>query len=337
MIRIAIDAMGGDLAPDAIISGAVASLKMVEDTRLDLYGPESLLREKLKAYSYDTDRITVNDAPEVISLHESPVMAIRRKKDSSIVRALRAVKENEADAFLSAGSSGAILAGGQLIVGRGDNIQRAPLGALIPTKKGICLLLDCGANVDAKPEWLVQFAKMGAIYMREVVGVRNPSVGLVNIGAEEEKGNALVKETMPMLRACQDLNFTGSCEARDIVDGSCDIVVCDAFVGNCVMKMYEGVGSMLLSEVKGVIKSNLLTMLGGMMIAGSLKKTLVRFDAKRYGGAPVLGLKGLVVKVHGNTDGSEIGYAIRQCVDFVKADVTEKIISAMRADNEKEN
>lgn len=340
MVRIAIDCMGGDNSPSAIVKGALASLNKTADTKLFLFGPEATIKSELtKASELGVSnetlsaRVEIVDAPDVISLHEAPVIAIRRKKDSSIVKALHFIKEGNADAFVSAGSSGAVLAGGQLIIGRAKGVPRPPFGALIPTSKGVSLLLDSGANIDAKPEWLVQYAKMGTIYMQEVVGIKNPTVGLVNVGAEEEKGNALVKETMPLLKEVKDINFIGSCEARDISFGACDVIICDAFVGNCILKMYEGVGKMLLSEIKGAIKSNLLSLIGGALIKGSLKNTLSKFDAKQYGGAPVLGLKGLVVKVHGNTDGREITHAIQQCYDFVKADAVNKIAASIEAEN----
>ena len=339
MVRIAIDCMGGDNSPSAIVKGALDSLNKTADTKLFLFGPEATIKSELAragelGVSAETlsSRVEIVDAPDVISLHEAPVIAIRRKKDSRIVKALHFIKEGNADAFISAGSSGAVLAGGQLIVGRAKGVPRPPFGALIPTSKGVSLLLDSGANIDAKPEWLVQYAKMGTIYMKEVVGIKNPTVGLVNVGAEEEKGNALVKETMPLLKEVKDINFIGSCEARDIAFGACDVIICDAFVGNCILKMYEGVGKMLLSEIKGAIKSSLLSLIGGALIKGSLKNTLKKFDAKQYGGAPVLGLKGLVVKVHGNTDGREITHAIQQCYDFVKADAVNKIAASIEAE-----
>ena len=253
------------------------------------------------------------------------------------MRGMQFVKEGKADALISAGSSGAILAGAQLIVGRIRGIYRPPLAALIPTRRGVCLLTDCGANVDASPEWLLQFAKMGSIYLREMLGAERPSVGLVNIGAEEEKGNRLVKEAMPLLRADEELNFQGSVEARDIVEGSCDVVVADAFVGNVVLKMYEGVGKMLLTEIKDCLKqSGPITLLGAALIRKSLKKGLSKFDAKRYGGAPILGLKGLVVKVHGNTDGTELKHAVRQCADFCRRDIVGKIERSLLAEKSEE-
>ncbi len=339
MVKIAIDCMGGDNSPTAIVKGALDSLSKTADTKLFLFGPEDTIRSELTkaqelGISKETleSRVEIVDAPDVISLHEAPVIAIRRKKDSSIVKALHFIKEGNADAFISAGSSGAVLAGGQLIVGRAKGVPRPPFGALIPTSSGVSLLLDSGANIDAKPEWLVQYAKMGTIYMREVVGIKNPTVGLVNVGAEEEKGNMLVKETMPLLKEVKDINFIGSCEARDIAFGACDVIICDAFVGNCILKMYEGVGKMLLSEITGAIKSSPISLIGGALIKGSLKNTMKKFDAKQYGGAPVLGLKGLVVKVHGNTDGREITHAIQQCYDFVRADAVNKIAASIEAE-----
>lgn len=325
MIRIAIDAMGGDNAPDAILKGAVEALKENTDVQIILFGPEQTLREKLQAMKADFSRLEIVDAQDVITLHEAPVLAVRRKKESSLVKALYYVRDRHADALISAGSSGAILAGGQLIIKRLPGVERPPLGAIIPTEKGVSLLVDCGANVDAKPEWLRQFALMGTIYMREMLGIKNPSVGLVNIGAEEEKGNALVKESMTLLKDTADIRFKGSVEARDIPFGEADIIIADAFVGNVVLKMYEGTSRLLMKKIKAAMKSSPLSMLGALLVLPGLKKTLKTFDAKKYGGAPLLGLNGLVVKVHGNTDGREITHAVRQSADFVKADVVHKI------------
>ncbi len=326
MVRIAIDVMGGDNGPEAMIKGAVESLSKVPDTKLFLFGPESRMKEILSGYQYDPERIELVDAPDVVSLHESPVMAVRRKKDSSIVKGMHFVKDGHADAIISSGSTGAVLAGGQLIVGRIKGIQRPPLGALIPTQKGLSLLVDCGANVDAKPDWLVQFAEMGSIYIQNMLGIKNPTVGLVNIGAEEEKGNNLVKESMKLLKEKKDINFIGSVEARDIAEGNCDVIVADAFVGNVVLKMYEGVSKMLLSEITSALKNNgPVTLLGAAMIKGSLKKSLKKFSTKDAGGAPILGLRGLVVKIHGNTDGSEVSAAVAQAANFVQTDIVRKI------------
>ena len=235
------------------------------------------------------------------------------------------VREGKCDAFVSAGSTGAVLAGGQVIVGRSKGVERPPLAPLIPTEKGASLLIDCGANVDAKPSQLVQFAKMGSIYMENVMGIKSPKVGIVNIGAEEEKGNALVKETFPMLKACSDINFIGSIEARDIPAGAADVVVCEAFVGNVVLKLYEGVGSTLIKKVKGGMMVNLRSKIGALLVKPALKQTLKAFDLEQYGGAPLLGLKGLVVKTHGSSKAVEIKNTILQCVTFKEQDINGKI------------
>ncbi len=231
--RVALDAMGGDHAPAEMVKGAIEAVNKRDDIKILLTGQEALLKKALSEYTYPKDRIEIIPASEVIETAEPPVMAIRRKKDSSIVVAMNLVKKGEADAFVSAGSSGAILVGGQVIVGRIKGVERPPLAPLIPTMKGVSLLIDCGANVDARPSHLVQFAKMGSIYMEHVVGMKNPTVGIVNIGAEEEKGNALVKETFPLLKNCRDINFIGSVEARDIPYGAADVIVSRSFCRKC--------------------------------------------------------------------------------------------------------
>ena len=252
-------------------------------------------------------------------------MAIRRKKDSSIVVGMKLVKDGEADAFVSAGSSGAVLVGGQLLVGKIKGVERPPLAPLIPTEKGFSLLVDCGANVDARPSHLVQFAKMGSIYMEHVMGVKKPKVAIVNIGAEEEKGNALVKETFPLLKECQDINFIGSIEAREIPHGQADVVVCEAFVGNVILKLYEGVASVLVSKVKDGMMTSLRSKIGALLVEPALKSTLKAFDASAYGGAPLLGLNVLVVKTHGSSTSKEVCNSIIQCVTFKEQRINERI------------
>ena len=335
MIRVAVDAMGGDNAPDEIIKGAMEAVALREDIQVLLVGKEELIREKLKGYSYREQQVEVVNATEVIETAEPPVAAIRTKKDSSIVVGLKLVKEEKADAFVSAGSSGAVLAGGQLLVGRIKGVERPPLAPLIPTEKGVSLLIDCGANVDARPSHLVQFAQMGSIYMEHVVGIKNPRVAIVNIGAEEEKGNALVKETFPLLKACPDINFIGSIEAREIPHGGADVIVCEAFTGNVILKLYEGVGATLIHMVKQGMMATLRSKIGALLVKPALKTTLKAFDASQYGGAPLLGLKGLVVKTHGSSKRTEVRNSIIQCVTFKEQEINEKIKESLTVGNGK--
>ena len=324
-VKVAVDAMGGDNAPGEIVKGAVDAVCAEKKIKVFLVGKEEQVKAELSKYTYPQEQVEVVNATEVIAMAEPPVAAIRGKKDSSIVKGLYMVREGKCDAFVSAGSTGAVLAGGQVIVGRSKGVERPPLAPLIPTEKGASLLIDCGANVDAKPSQLVQFAKMGSIYMENVMGIKNPKVGIVNIGAEEEKGNALVKETFPMLKACSDINFIGSIEARDIPAGAVDVVVCEAFVGNVVLKLYEGVGSTLIKKVKGGMMVNLRSKIGALLVKPALKQTLKAFDLEQYGGAPLLGLKGLVVKTHGSSKAVEIKNTILQCVTFKEQDINGKI------------
>lgn len=325
IIRVVVDAMGGDNAPEAPVQGAVEAVKERKDVKVFLVGQEDVVRAELSKYEYPSDQIEVVHAEEVIEMAESPVDAIRRKKQSSMVVGMKLVKDKEADAFISAGSSGAILVGGQTIVGRIRGVKRPPLAPLIPTETGVSLLIDCGANVDARPDHLVTFAKMGSIYMEHVVGVKNPRVAIVNIGAEEEKGNALVKETMPLLKECEGINFTGSIESREIPHGGADVIVCEAFTGNVILKLYEGLASTLIGVIKAGLVSTLKSKIGAALAKPALKKTLKSFDASNYGGAPLLGLNGLVVKTHGNSTNNEIRNAIFQCIQFSEARINEKI------------
>lgn len=328
-VKVAVDAMGGDNAPAEIVKGAVEAVQAEKKIKVFLVGKEEQVKAELAKYTWPPEQVEVMNATEVIAMAEPPVAAIRSKKDSSIVKGLYMVREGKCDAFVSAGSTGAVLAGGQVIVGRSKGVERPPLAPLIPTEKGASLLIDCGANVDARPSQLVQFAKMGSIYMENVMGIRKPRVGIVNIGAEEEKGNALVKETFPLLKECKEINFIGSIEARDIPAGAADVVVCEAFVGNVVLKLYEGVGATLISKVKSGMMVNLRSKIGALLVKPALKQTLKAFDLEQYGGAPLLGLKGLVVKTHGSSKSVEIKNTILQCLTFKEQDINGKIQKAI--------
>lgn len=332
--RVALDAMGGDNAPYEIIKGAVEAVNEDDSIKVFLVGKPDVIEEHLNKMSYPKEQIEIVAASEEITFDEAPVMAIRKKKDSSIVVAMNLVKEGKCDAFLSAGSTGAILAGGQLLIGRIKGLKRPPLAPLIPTKKGVSLLIDCGANVDIGPEHLVQFAKIGSIYMEGIVGVKNPRVGLVNIGAEEEKGNMLTKEAYQLLKNCSDINFVGNIESRDIPNGDADVIVCEAFVGNVILKLYEGLASTLIDVVKKGMLSSLKSKIGALLVKDAIKKTLKEFDADRYGGAPMLGLNGLVVKTHGSSKSTVVKNSILQCKLFKEQNINEKIKEKICKENE---
>ena len=325
MVNVAVDAMGGDNAPSEVVKGAVEAVAGDQRVKVFLVGQEAPVREELKKYSFDGSRLEVIHASEVIETGEPPVMAVRTKKDSSLVKCMQLVKDGECDALVSAGSTGALLVGGQVIVGRIRGVERPPLAPIIPNVKGVSLLLDCGANVDAKPSQLLQFAKMGSIYMESVIGVKNPRVGLVNIGVEEEKGNALTRETYPLLKHCPEIHFIGNVEARDIPMGAADVLVCEAFAGNIVLKMLEGVSSALITRIKSGMMESFRSKLGAVLVKPALKKTLKDFSTEEYGGAPLLGLNGLVVKTHGSSKAIEIRHSILQCIAFKEQKINDKI------------
>ena len=337
-IVIAIDTMGTDNGSAYFVQGIAEAMDLYDDLSFIVTGKEEELKTYIDQYGCDKTRIEVVDATEEITCHDAPVDAIRRKKNSSMVLALNAVKEGRAAACISGGNSGALLAGGQFLVGRAKGVKRTPLAPLIPHRYGSSLLIDCGANVDAKPENLVQFAKMGSIYMKNIEGIENPRVGIINIGAEDEKGSELVKSTIPLLRECKDINFIGSVESRDIPNGPADVLVCEAFVGNVLLKFFEGLGKMFMAEIKDTLKSSVKTKIGGALIYKPIKKTFKRYMADDKGGAPLLGLKGLVVKIHGNSKDTEVRSAIEQCRNFVKKDVTNQIIRTfVEEENKGEN
>mgnify|MGYP000334504037 FL=1 len=317
--------MGGDNAPGEIVKGAVQAVQAEKDIKVFLVGRQDAVNAELAKYTYDKEKIEVVHAEEVIEMAEPPVNAIRKKKQSSLVIGMNMIKHQEADAIVTAGSTGATLVGGQVLVGRIKGIERPPLAPLVPTEKGVSLLIDCGANVDARPSHLVQFAQIGSIYMENIVGIKNPRVAILNIGAEEEKGNQLVKETFPLLKECPGINFIGSIEAREIPHGGADVIVCEAFAGNIVLKLYEGVAATLLSKVKEGLMSSLRSKIGALLIKPALKQTLKSFDASQYGGAPLLGLNGLVVKTHGSAKAIDVKNSILQCVTFKQQDINGKI------------
>ena len=324
-VVIALDAMGGDYAPEQTVKGAVEAVNSSDEIRVILVGKQDMIAKELEKYEYAKEDIEVVHASEIIDMGDVPTVAIKDKKDSSLVVAMRLVREGKADALVSAGSTGAVLVGGQLVVGRLKGIKRPPLAPFIPTKKGFSLLIDCGANVDSRPEHLVQFAQMGSIYYENVMGKKNPTVALLNIGTEEEKGNQLVKDTKPLMKECKNINYIGSVEARELVSGAADVIVCEAFVGNVVLKFFEGLALTLFGSLKEGLMSSTRTKLGALLVKPALKGLKNQFDTSSQGGAPLLGLKGLVVKAHGNSSSKEIEIALKQCISFKKQKINEKI------------
>lgn len=317
--------MGGDLAPEETVKGAVLAVNEDPCLKVKLFGSEDAIKKELSRYTYGATQIEIENCTQIIETAEKPVEAIRKKKDSSMVRAFYSVKNAGSDAFVSCGNTGAILVGGQVIVGKLKGVDRPALAFIMPTLKGPALLIDCGASADAKSKWLVQFGQMGSVYMKNILGIENPRVGIINIGEEDEKGNSLVKETIPLLRACENINFTGSIESRGITEGRADVVVCDAFTGNVVLKMYEGVAAALLKEIKGALVADAKSKAGALLIKKSLKKTLKKFSIEEYGGAPMLGIKAPILKTHGSSKAVEIRNTILQCRMFVESDVPGEI------------
>lgn len=323
-MRIIIDGMGGDFAPKAPVEGVIEALKLFDDVEFFITGDEKQVNNELSNFDYDKSRVKVINTTEVISTNEHPVMAVRRKKDSSLVVGLNMVKNKECEAIISAGSTGAFLAGSTLIVGRIKGIDRPALGPIMPGKNGPFMVIDSGANVDCKPEYLVQFATMGKVYCNTILGFDKPKVGIVNIGAEEEKGDNLTKAAFKLLKE-KESNFIGNVEPRDIPLGDAQVIVCDGFVGNTILKMYEGVASTLLSSLKEEIMASFVGKIGGLLIKPASKKLKKRFDYKEYGGAPFLGVDGICVKAHGSSDAKAYTNAIKQAVIINKNKTIEKI------------
>lgn len=324
MSKIAIDIMGGDHAPDEIIKGCVLATKDIDST-LVLVGKEDVIKEKLSAYTYDESKIEIMHADEVIEMCEAPVVAIRKKKNSSMVVGLRLVKEKQVDGMISAGSTGALLTGATLIVGRIKGVERPAMAPFIPTQTGYSLLIDCGANVDAKSQYLEQFARMGTVYVEECLEIKNPKVGLVNIGTEEEKGNQLTKEAFKLLSESKSIHFYGNVEARDIPQGLVDILVCDGFTGNIILKFMEGFGKWILGMIKVEFLKNIKTKVAALFMKKGMSKIKKKFDVATKGGAPFLGINGLVVKTHGSSKSQEIYSTILQTEGFIKDDLVKKL------------
>ena len=334
-MKIIIDAMGGDNAPVApVCAGARAAKEL--NINIVLVGKEEVIKEELKKYDYPKDKLEIVNATEVISNHEEPAKAVRAKKDASVVVAAKLLRDNMGDAMLSMGNTGALLTAGLLIVGRIKGILRPALGTVIPAKKGAVMLLDMGANTNCRPKNLVQFAIMGSIYMKNVLGIKNPSVGLLSNGEEEGKGDELTKATYPMLKTAP-INFYGNVEGRDVMNGNVDVITCDGFVGNVVLKTIEGMGSYIGSAIKDIFTANMLTKIGALLTLKGIKALRRKMDYREYGGAPLLGVKKPVIKGHGASDEKAVYSAIIQAKKTVETNICEDIrLSLMSMKNEEE-
>ena len=328
-MNIMIDGMGGDHAPEEIVKGAVQAAREISGT-VSIIGREERINECLQALNWNGDNIEVVNATEVISNNESPAMAVRKKKDSSISKGMRMLKEGEVDAFISGGSTGALLSAGLLILGRIRGIKRPAIAAFFP-KIGMndtSLILDCGANAESRPEYLLQYGIMGSIFVEKVKGIENPEVMLLNVGAEEEKGDPLHKESFELLRNA-DINFKGNCEGRDVPFGCCDVVVTDGFSGNVFLKSSEGVALAVMKRIKQKMTEGLVAKAGALLSYNKLKEIKKEFDYSEEGGAPILGLKGPVLKIHGSSKANAVYNAILKAVPYVEQNVTALIENAI--------
>ncbi|NLK95628.1 MAG: phosphate acyltransferase PlsX [Clostridiales bacterium] len=324
-MKIVIDGMGGDNAPKAVVQGVIEGIKEINDIEVYITGPKDTIEEELSNYEYDKTRVQVIDAKEVISPNEHPVMALRKKKESSIVKALNLVKSGECDAIISAGSTGAFLAGCTLIVGRMEGVERPALAPIMPGRNGNFMVIDVGANVDCKPHYLLQFAKMGKTYYEIMFDTKKTTVGLVNIGAEEEKGNELTKAAYKLLKE-EEPNFIGNVEPREIPTGNVNVLVTDGFVGNTVLKMYEGSAKNILGMLKDEIYSaSIIPKIGAKLLSPVFNGLKKKFDYKEVGGAPFLGVDGICIKAHGSSDGKAFKNAIKQTKIFYDKGLLEKI------------
>ena len=325
-MKIVVDIYGGDNAPDEILKGCVMALNSNREISLVMVGKESEMRSKLENENYDKSRVEFVDAPDVITCDDVPTTAIRTKKDSSLVRALEVTKDDpECVGMVSAGSTGAVLTGAFLKIWRIKGIARPALAPVLPTVEGgSVLLIDCGANVDCKPNMLEQFALMGNAYMKAVYNMESPRVGLLSNGTEDIKGNQLTKETFELLKNAP-LNFVGNMEARDITSGKYDVVVCDGFVGNVALKASEGIAVMMLKMIKREVYSSLKTKLGGALLKGSFNKIRSLMDYNQSGGAPFIGVEKLVIKSHGSSKAQSICGSIMQVYNMHKNDLIGKI------------
>ena len=330
-MRIVVDAMGGDFAPKVNVDGSIDALREFPDVEITLVGPQELVEKTIGEYADQQalsgvrSRLSVVDAPEVISTEEHPVMALRRKKNSTFCVGMDIVRRKEAQAFVSAGSTGALMAGAMFKIGRIKGIDRPALATLLPVPGRPLLMVDAGANVDCKPSWIVQFAMMGSAYMNRVMNLEKPQVGLLNIGVEAAKGNEQVQQTYALMEKPQPFEFCGNIEARDALAGKCDVLATDGFAGNVLLKNTEGAISMLFSLLKEGLMGSTKGKVAALLAKDTFKTLKKSFDATEIGGAPLLGVEGAVIKAHGNSNARAIFCAIRQAKQVVDGGVVEVI------------
>lgn len=323
-MNILVDAMGGDNAPEQIVLGAVNSIKNKEGFDIELLGDSKKINDCLDKFKFKSKRIMVTHCSEIITNDDQPTKAIKNKKDSSMVVGLRKLKEKNGDVFLSAGSTGALMAGSLLILGRIVGVDRPALTVIIPTKKSFFLLIDAGSNTTCKPINYVQFATMGSMYMKDIFGIKSPKVGLINIGTEERKGTDVVRHAYKLLSKA-NINFTGNIESRHLLDGGVDIAVCDGFVGNVVLKLIEGAGYFFANEIKNIYTNNVLTKLSAVLVKKGLNRLRKKMDYEENGGVPILGVDGKVFKCHGSSKYLSIENTIYNAINFANSSIIEQI------------
>lgn len=323
-MRIIIDGMGGDNAPAAVVEGAVLASKLINH-EIIIVGDKTAVEGELSKLGHNSDKITLVHASERITNDDAPVKAVRNKKDSSMVVGLGMLKDGKGDVFISGGNTGAIMAGGLFILGRIQGIDRPAIASVYPILgHSVSLLVDAGANTECKPNNLLEFATMGSIYMEKVLKRKTPSVGLVNIGTEESKGTTVLKAAYELL-AKSDMNFVGNVEAREVPKGACDVIVCDGFVGNVILKLTEGLAWNIFKLVKSKFTSGAAAKVGAVLLSGKMKELKKEFDYSEYGGAPILGVKGPVVKMHGSSGANGVKNTILKAIPFAEENVVSII------------
>ena len=339
MIKIIVDGFGGDLSPQVNVEGSIKALNEIKDLEIILAGDEEILKAELSKYSYDQNRISILHAPDIITCHDKPTEAVKKKKESSMVKSIEMLRTDESvNAFVTTGSTGALLASAVLRLGRIPGVKRPAFCPILPTmNRGIVAICDSGANSDCDPFYLQQFAIMGNLYLQKTYGLENPKVALLNVGTEEEKGDMLRKEAYQLIKETPNLNFVGNMESRDLLSGNYDLVVCDGFSGNVLLKATEGTAIEILQLLKRTLKKNLKTKLGALVIKKDVYEIKDFMDYNNYGGAVLLGCKKTVVKGHGSSKTNAIYNCVKQAYNMEKNNLTVSIAEAIAEINNKEN